>query len=112
MNKINIAQIVEVRVLPRRKNPHYEYREAWHSWFFGSREAGFYDVFDSELMTPGEIEKDDGLVCVDKVVYFKPRIYMKMSNGDDHYLYFDTEEAAQEYFNTAPEFEGIKWLNV
>lgn len=114
MAKINVDQICEVRILDRRAHPYYEYREAKKSWLWGDREAGFYEtlpIHGPELLTVEEIERSGELVCADKTVYYRPRIFIKMSNGDVNYLYFDTKDAAKEYFESAHEFSQIKWID-
>lgn len=114
MSKINVSQICEVRVLGLRTNTQYEWREAVNS-FWCKQEEGFYDLLtigSPVLMTVEEIEANDGLVCVDKRVCFKPRIYMRMSDGSVVYKYFKTLEEARTYFETASEFRGITWLDI
>jgi hypothetical protein len=115
MTKINVDQIVEVKILDKTEAEFYEYRTARKSWFFGNRKAGFYYTltFSGPVFTPvEEIEKSGEMVCYNKVVYYRPRIRFKMSNGDVKYLYFDTRYEAIKYFETAPEFAGIKWSSI
>ena len=115
MRKINSEQVCEVRILDKTEHPYYEYREARKSWLWGERKAGFYYTLtmDSpDFMTVEEIEKSGELVCVDKTVYFRPRIFIKMSNGDMNYKYFDTKGDAKKHFESAPEFVGIKWVGI
>ncbi len=113
MKKINVAQICEVRILGRRENELYEWKPEKKSWLFGNTQEGFYytlTVHGPKLMTVEEIESDGSLVCDNKVVYFRPRIYVKMSNGDTSFRHFDTKAEALRYFETSPEFSGIKWV--
>ena len=115
MIKINSEQVCEVRIFDKREHPHYEYREAQKSWFWGEQKAGFYYTLTMDgpdFMTVEEIEKSGELVCVDKTVYLRPRIFIKMSNGDVNYKYFDTKGDAKKYFESAPEFVGIKWVGL
>ena len=114
MEKINADQICEVRILDRRQHPHYVYMGAKKSFIWGNRKEGFYYtlvVGGPEFMTVQEIEADDSLVCLGSMVFYRPRIFIKMSNGDTKYKYFDTKSAAIEYFQNAPEFSGIKWVD-
>lgn len=114
MIKINVDQICEVRILDKRPHPYYEYRPAKKSFIWGNRAEGFYDTLtmgDPELTPVEDIEKGGELMCIDQVVYFRPRIFIHMNNGEKKYKYFDTKEEAIEYFQKSPEFAGIKWAD-
>lgn len=113
MGKVNADQICEVRILNHTPHPHIEYKEAKRS-FWMKREAGFYNtlsIFGEEIMTIEEIEKDGQLVCIEKQAFWRPRIFIKMSNGDKRYMYFKTIDEAKLRFEQDPNFKGVKWID-
>lgn len=113
MGLVNAEQICEARILDFSPYPHYEYREAEKSIINGNRKAGFYNtlsLFGERMITVDEIEKDGQMICVGKQVFWRPRIFLKMSNGDRRYMYFESLEEATTRFNNDPNFSHIKWI--
>lgn len=113
MRKVNADQICEVRILDHTPHPFIEYKEAKRS-IWGKREAGFYNTLSisgEEHMSVEEIEKDGQSVCIGKKVFWRPRIFIKMSNGDRRYMYFKTIGEAKSRFEHDPNFKGVKWID-
>lgn len=114
ITKLNVGQIVSMNICTNKRCKDYQYFEERKYLFFFKQKAGFYNVgWSSEkvFITPEEIEKKNKhLVVKDKVVYYKPNLEFRMSNGTWHTRFFETEEELNKFVEASP-LAHVYWID-
>lgn len=102
MEKINIAQICSITSFVNCINRQYEYRKEKKFLGFVLQKEGYYErlTFASPILkSKEEIEESGKYICKDNVVYYKPHIEIRTSDGCVHEKYFETERMLYEFVN-------------
>ena len=111
INKLNLEQICSVKSYVNAINNEYTYKEAIKFLSFCIRKEGFYYTFSimgSGIVPVEEIEKSGMFIAKDKKVYYKPHLEIKMSNGDIHEKFFETEKELHDFMET-PVMRLVNW---
>lgn len=101
ITKINVKQICSIQAHFDEPHPHYKYLEQEKVLGVSIQKAGYYYMLTLEpsMMNPEEIERGGELVCnfVDKVVYYKPHLTIRMSDGNQYVKFFEDADLLDAY---------------
>jgi hypothetical protein len=104
MEEINIKQICSIRKFEKIENDKFVWQNRRKkSLFCKERKEGFYyaDWYynGTFFITEEEILKNKNLYIEDYVVYYKPFLKIKMSNGESYRKYFDLVEDMNDFIH-------------
>ena len=98
MSNLNADQITEVYSFDFTENPFYTYKPKKTFLGFTTQKEGVYFFFTRNLKpeTEESLKKSHNVV-INKVVYTKPHVVIKLSDGKKKEVFFDTYEEALAY---------------
>lgn len=111
LEKINPQQICSIKAIINEIDPWYVYKEAkiflafWHkpAGFWYTRTLEPYRVSIDKILSDGEHQ------IIEKQVFYKPYISIKMANGATHEVFFNNEEQLNQFLNLDP-LKNIPWV--
>lgn len=113
INKINVGQIVSMKSYINNECRNYRYFEE-RKFLWRKKPAGFYGNSwgsDEKLITKEKIESENShLVCRNKMVYYKPHLEFRMSNGSWYTTYFESEEELKKCVETS-HLAHVYWID-
>lgn len=115
INKLNANQICSVQSFLRATSNMFTYKKAKTILFFWEQKEGYYfshSIYgdNDNPLEIKEIEKDGQYICKDGLVYYKPHLEIKMSNGSTHEKYFNSEKELLDFMETEV-MKGVNWIN-
>lgn len=114
INQINVNQIVSVNSYNKAICTDFEYSEN-ERFLFVKLKDGFYrtwaEGFWPKSVPVEEIEKNGKRICRDKVVYYKPHIDIRTSNGGLYTQYFESSEKLKEFMET-DKMKSVNWIQI
>ncbi len=118
ITKINVAQIVSVKVNLKAINKNYEFRETCVSSFLWIKKTYYEGFYQKSYGLGGDInvskefilENNNNLYIENNIIYFKPYITVRMSNNTIYQLYFESVEALEGYINK--NLYGAKFIDL
>ncbi len=107
--KINISQITSIEIHLNRKS-YYKYRPTGKWLWISYPEMLISTIFGD--MTIQQLEKSNTFFLgEDKIVYHKPHIKIRVSDGTWHVEYFKDKDQLDRFI-LHQQLENIKWLNL
>ncbi len=109
-NKINIAQITTIEVYVKRKSS-YTFQPAYKSWIKTWSYPEVWTSIFEDKMTREDLSKSTKYTLGENnIIYYKPYIKIRMSDGTSTIKYFEYETYLKEYI--AERLSDIKFLDI